>query len=170
MTPLRFTTVRHDAPKGGVRARMGRVLSVVAILVGALCVGSRVQVAEAQQNGMRLIVNAANPAALLERDFVSDAFLKKATRWPDGEAIHPLDQRVDAAVRVRFSDGVLRRSIAAVRHYWQQRIFSGRGVPPPELESDAAVIARVQRDRGAIGYVSEHADLSSVKVVSVPAH
>jgi ABC-type phosphate transport system substrate-binding protein len=131
----------------------------------------RVHVAEAQQAAMRLIVNSANPAAQLDRDFVTDAFLKKATRWPDGEAIHPLDQRVDAAVRARFSDGVLHRSIAAVRHYWQQRIFSGRGVPPPELESDAAVIARVQRDRGAIGYVSERANLSadSVKVVSVLA-
>ena len=46
--------------------------------------------------------------------------------------IRPVDLRPNAATRRLFSERMLRRSVAAVRSYWQQRIFSGRGVPPPE--------------------------------------
>jgi hypothetical protein len=59
------------------------------------------------------------------------------------------------------------RSVAAVKSYWQQVIFSGRGVPPPELESDEAVIRHVTRSPGAVGYVSGAANVRGVRVVSV---
>ena len=62
---------------------------------------------------------------------------------------------------------VLRRSPEAVRNYWQQRIFTGRGVPPPELASDEAVLAYVREHRGAVGYVSAAAETSSVKVLEL---
>jgi hypothetical protein len=62
---------------------------------------------------------------------------------------------------------VRRRSAAAIRSYWQQRIFTGRGVPPPELESDAAVLRYVQTHRGGVGYVSEAVPLSGVNVITV---
>ncbi|HEX2730556.1 MAG TPA: hypothetical protein VHM70_03090 [Polyangiaceae bacterium] len=126
-----------------------------------------IAVAQEPSVKLRLIVNPANPVNSVEREFLADAFLKKTTRWPDGEAIHPFDQRVDSLVRRAFSDSILHRSVAAVRNYWQQRIFSGRGVPPAELESDEAVVRRVQGDRFAVGYVSERADAASVKIIGV---
>lgn len=143
---------------------------LIGVLLG-MALGDLLASSDASANepraGFRLIVHPNNPAAVLSREQVTDIFLKKSTRWDDGEAVHPFDQRVDSAVRGQFSDAVLRRSVAAVRHYWQQRIFSGRGVPPPELESDDAVMRRVQGDRGAIGYVSERASLSGVKLVAI---
>jgi hypothetical protein len=57
--------------------------------------------------------------------------------------------------------------VQAVKSYWQQVIFSGRGVPPPELESDEAVIRYVLRFPGAVGYVSGTADVRGVKVLAV---
>jgi hypothetical protein len=54
-----------------------------------------------------------------------------------------------------------------VRSYWQQLIFSGRDVPPPELDSDADVVKYVSKHAGAIGYVSGNGDLAGVKVVIV---
>jgi ABC-type phosphate transport system substrate-binding protein len=115
----------------------------------------------------RVIVNGANPYARLQRDFVANAFLRKTSRWGHGEMIRPVDQDGDSAARRRFSSDVLRRSVSAVRSYWQQLIFSGRGLPPPELDSDQAVVGYVARNRGAVGYVSGSADVSGVKVVSV---
>jgi hypothetical protein len=61
----------------------------------------------------------------------------------------------------------LKRTVAAVRSYWQQRIFSGRDVPPPELDSDASVIAYVERTPGAVGYVSGDAKLGSSRELQV---
>ncbi|HEY4102569.1 MAG TPA: hypothetical protein VGM44_01720 [Polyangiaceae bacterium] len=116
----------------------------------------------------RLIVHPDNPNTSLSRDFVTDAFLKRTTRWGDGEAIHVVDQRADAPVRRAFSEHVLGRSVAAVKSYWQQRIFSGRDLPPPELESDDAVASYVSKHRGALGYVSGNFKLEHVKAATLP--
>lgn len=128
---------------------------------------SGVAAAKAPPQAFRVIVHPENPHLTLSRHVIADMFLKKVTRWEDGQAVHAYDQRADADVRRKFSDAILQRSVAAVRHYWQQRIFSGRDVPPPELESDDAVLRRVQGDRSAIGYVSERATLTAVAVVRV---
>lgn len=117
--------------------------------------------------GFRLIAHPELAAPSLERSLVADIFLKKTTRWPDGDAIAAVDLRFGSEVRELFSERVLRRSAAAVRNYWQQRIFTGRGVPPPELDSDEAVIRYVQSRRGALGYVSEKAATEGVKVVAL---
>ena len=79
----------------------------------------------------------------------------------------PVDLKPDSAVRRRFSEHVLNRSVAAVKSYWQQRIFSGRGVPPPELESEQAVLAYVTKHRGAVGYVSTTAEVGNVRVIRI---
>lgn len=114
-----------------------------------------------------VIVHPDNPSTSLSRDALTDSFLKRTTRWADGETIRPVDQRSDSAVRRRFSDSVLQRSVAAVKSYWQQRIFSGRELPPPELESDEAVVSYVMKHRGALGYVSGAAKLERAKPVQV---
>jgi ABC-type phosphate transport system substrate-binding protein len=114
----------------------------------------------------RVVIHPRNPAVSAERAFVADAFLKKTTRWRHGEAIRPVDLK-DSTARQKFSEAVLARSVAAVRSYWQQLIFSGRGIPPPALDSDDAVVKFVLQNPGAIGYVSGHADLAQVKVLQV---
>jgi ABC-type phosphate transport system substrate-binding protein len=123
--------------------------------------------AEAAAPAYRVIVHLRNARSVLPRSFVAEAFLKKTTRWPQGEVIRPVDLTMDAASRRKFTEEVLGRSLSAVRSYWQQLIFSGRDVPPPELDSDAAVIAYVQRNPGGIGYVSGAANLAGVKPVEL---
>ncbi len=115
----------------------------------------------------RVIVNPQNQAASVDRRFLADAFLKKVSRWGDGEAVRPVDLGPDSAVRGRFSEDVLRRSVSAVKNYWQQLVFSGRDVPPPELDSDDQVVAYVLRFGGAVGYVSPAANVDRVKVLSL---
>ena len=141
---------------------------VIASLVGFALSAASMAVAFAEaDDGFRVVTHPSNRAVSVERAFLADAFLEKTTRWPDDEAIYPVDQSPEASVRERFSERVLRRSVFAVRSYWQQRIFAGRGLPPPELESDEAVLRYVRSRPGAVGYVSERADVASVKVLSV---
>jgi ABC-type phosphate transport system substrate-binding protein len=117
--------------------------------------------------GYVVVVHPGNGATSVERQFLVDAFLKKATTWPDGETIRPVDLPASSPVRRQFSEEVLHRSIAEVKGYWQQRIFSGRDVPPPELDTDDAVIAYVLKHDGAVGYVSTAATIGGAKVVAV---
>jgi hypothetical protein len=115
----------------------------------------------------RIIVHPNNPAPAVERTFLQDAFLKKTTSWPGGEVIRPVDLAANSPVRRRFSDDILRRSVEAVKGYWQQRIFSGRDVPPPELEADEEVVKYVLRHDGAVGCVSGGAALGGSKALAV---
>jgi len=113
----------------------------------------------------RVVVNPANPVTVVDRKFLSDVFLKKSTRWDGGDSARPVDLRPDAVARQQFSDDVLRRSVGAVKAYWQQLVFSGRDVPPPEVDTDEQVIRYVLRFTGGVGYVSGAANLDRVKPI-----
>jgi ABC-type phosphate transport system substrate-binding protein len=117
--------------------------------------------------GLRVIVNAKNPVTRLERRFIAEAFLKKRTHWDGDEPIQPVDLGQRSAVRDRFSRDVLDRDVASVRRYWAQQVFSGRGVPPPEVPNDADVIKYVAAHPGGIGYVAAGASLAGVKTIEV---
>jgi ABC-type phosphate transport system substrate-binding protein len=112
-----------------------------------------------------VIVHPKSAVGALERRFVEDAFLKKATRWADGRPIRPVDQGAESPVRRRFSEEVLNRSVAAVKGYWQQKIFSGRDVPPPEVEGDKEAVRYVLKNEGAIGYVSAGTHVGAARIV-----
>jgi ABC-type phosphate transport system substrate-binding protein len=114
-----------------------------------------------------VIVNPANSTGSLDRPFLQEAFLKKTTHWPDDEVIKPVDLTPSSPLRRGFTEDVLKRSVEAVKGYWQQRIFAGRDVPPPELEAEADIVTYVLRYRGAIGYVSPSANLHGARVVAV---
>lgn len=121
----------------------------------------------ASSSSFVIVVSPNVSVAELESSFVADAFLKKKTRWSNGDLIRPVDLKSDSPVRASFSERVLGRSVAAVRSYWQQRIFSGRDLPPPEFGSEAATVEFVARTEGAIGYVSPNAKLDGVRVVAL---
>jgi ABC-type phosphate transport system substrate-binding protein len=115
----------------------------------------------------QVIVNPTNPVVTAKRQFLADAFLKKTTTWPGGLGIRPVDLGPKSVVRAHFSEDVLHRSVAEVKSYWQQRIFSGGDVPPPELDKDEDVVKYVLKHPGAIGYVSGGAKLEGAKVLIV---
>jgi ABC-type phosphate transport system substrate-binding protein len=115
----------------------------------------------------RIIVNPNNPATTLDRGFLTDAFLKKITSWPGGEVIHPADLGPDSPVRRAFTRDVMSRSVEAVKGYWQQRIFSGRDVPPPEFATDEQVVEFVLKHEGGVGYVSASAKIGDCRLVAV---
>jgi hypothetical protein len=114
-----------------------------------------------------VIVHPSNAIVSADRAFLASAFLKKTTRWPGGVAIRPADLKPGAAARARFSQEVIGRSVSAVRSYWQQVIFSGRDVPPPEFATDADVVTFVLKHPGAVGYVSGTVDLRGARPIAV---
>jgi len=115
-----------------------------------------------------VIVNASNPVTSLPRDDVAKLFLKKTVAWESGRAVAPVELPPAAKAREAFARTVLNKSIAQVKSYWQQQIFSGRDVPPPEKQTENDVVAFVRSNPGAIGYVSKGADIGhGVKALSV---
>lgn len=120
----------------------------------------------ASAGGYRLIVNRDNPTVGLTRERLAALYLKKSTTWEGGEEALPVDLPEASETRAAFSVEVLKKSVAGVKAYWNQQIFSGRSVPPREQPGDAEVVAYVKAHANAVGYVSEKADVSGVKVVT----
>jgi hypothetical protein len=152
-------------PFQGVRRRALLGFALLGALA-ALGFALRAQAQEAAPD-FRVVAHPSHAGGSVERAFLADAFLKKVTRWAGGETIRPVDLRPNNTARKRFTDVVLKRSVGAVRSYWQQRIFSGRDVPPPELDSDEDVLAFVAKHPGAVGYVSGAAKLQGVRELSI---
>jgi ABC-type phosphate transport system substrate-binding protein len=122
--------------------------------------------ADVQAQEFVVIVNPANPVSELTKDEVSKLFLKRTTSWSAGGQVAAVDLAKSSKVREAFSQAVHKRATSAVDSYWQQQVFSGKDVPPPEKGADADVVAFVKGNPGAIGYVAA-ASANGVKVVSL---
>ena len=113
-----------------------------------------------ETTGFRVVVNAANEMASMERSRVSKMFLKQIRTWPGSDlSVALVDQSEKSPVRAAFTRAIHKKKVSAIKSYWFRRIFSGRDVPPEEVGSDRSVLEFVRGDPGAIGYVSSEAEL-----------
>ncbi len=115
----------------------------------------------------KIIVNNANSTTSISKKDASNFFMKKTSKWADGTKLAPVDQKAGSSVREEFTQSVHGKNVSAVKSYWQQVIFSGKGTPPAEKVSDADVIAFVKGNPGAIGYISSSASLNGVKAITI---
>lgn len=115
-----------------------------------------------------VVVNATNPASSISRTQLAALFTKKELSWSNGSPAFPVDLPTDDPTREAFTQAVHGKTPQAIRAYWQQQIFSGREVPPPERDSDEEVLAYVRSTVGAVGYVRPTARLGpGVKVLGI---
>jgi hypothetical protein len=121
----------------------------------------------ASSEAYQVIVHPDSDVTGASRDFLRRVWLKKATTWPGGATVRPIDLPRDAPARGRFTREVIKKSPSQLRSYWNQQIFSGKGVPPPEADSLAAAISYVLDHPGAVAYVPADTDLRGAKVLDI---
>lgn len=160
---------RGNAPRArrGKQRRDGLRWGVTALLLGwaFFAPPGTLQAQEAQD--FVLVTHPGVAVRQVDASFVARAFLKRNTRWPDGTLIRPVDLRPDSTLRRLFSQEIIGRSVSAVRNHWQQAIFTGRDLPPPEFDTEAQVLEYVRTTPGAIGYVSPGAQMGGVVPLDV---
>ncbi len=133
----------------------------------ALVLGGPLQAQAPPVSPYVVIVHPSNPVTALSRREVANLFMKRALVWADGAAVHPFDLPVSSPARASFSLSVIGREPDSVVSYWYQQVYSGRNVPPPQLQNDAAVVGAVRADPAAIGYVSPSSVTPDVRVLTV---
>ncbi len=140
---------------------LGRVLALTILLAAGT------SPVAGKDGGYVVVVHPDSPIREVSRTFVRDAFLKRNADWPHGPPIRPVDLTPAAPARTTFTRDVLGRGVSEIKRYWQQQIFSGKNVPPPELPSEIEVIDYVLKHAGAIGYLPTSADAQRVRAVAV---
>ncbi len=114
-----------------------------------------------------IIVNSQNTTASLSKKEISNFFLKKKKKWASGEKVVPIDLSGKSETRKSFTKEIHKKSIGAIKSYWQQYVFAGKGTPPTEKKTDQEIIDYVSNNIKAVGYVSASADISKVKALKV---
>jgi ABC-type phosphate transport system substrate-binding protein len=113
-----------------------------------------------------IVAHKSFPDASLTKDELKQIALGDKSSVSGGEKVTfvTLEQ---GAVHEEFLKLYVEKSSFQFANYWKQMIFTGKGKPPRAFKTDAELISFVGATKGAIGYVSGGADVSSVKVVSI---
>ena len=112
-----------------------------------------------------VVVHPSNDAALSKKA-VQRIFLGKEKKFSNGKEVLPINQTPSSNARDSFDTNTLGRSSTQIAAYWSKLVFTGKGIPPKELDNDAAVLAIVADNQNAIGYVDSASVSDAVKVIS----
>ncbi len=114
------------------------------------------------------VVSAKSPITALSKSQVTDIFLGKSSRFPDGTQAVPIDQTEGTAVRDEFYAKFTGKTAAQMKEHWSKIIFTGRGQPPKVASNSREIKQLLVQDPRAIGYVERSAVDGSVKILNPP--
>lgn len=112
-----------------------------------------------------VVVSAESPVTGMSQRHLTDLYLGRTNRFPDGTSAIPVDQEPGSAARDVFYETYLGRSPAQVKAHWSKLIFTGRGHPPVDVPSNEDVKEMVADDPRAIGYLEARIVDESVRVL-----
>ena len=115
-----------------------------------------------------VVVSSASAITSLSNAQVTDIFLGKVGRFPNGALAVPIDQADGTKGREEFYISFAGKSSAQIRSYWAKMIFTGRGQPPRTAANSIEVRKLLAANPQAIGYIERSAIDSSVKVLVQP--
>ena len=113
-----------------------------------------------------VIVNRANPAALLDAGQLRPIFQTSKTSWGSGGEATPLNLPNESKLRQEFDQAVLGLDPDRAARYWQDRKIRGGAHAPKQLPTSGAVLVAVATTPGAVGYVYAGEANKTVKVVA----
>lgn len=114
-----------------------------------------------------VVVAADSPVETLSVAALTDIYLGRLNRFPDGTAAVPVDQSERSPQHAAFYRDFLGRTPAEIKSHWSRLIFTGRGRPPQSVRDGNAVAELVAAHRGAIGYLDAALVDDSLKVVRI---
>lgn len=111
-----------------------------------------------------VIANKANTNAG-DSAFVAKVYTGEAKTWADGAVVNAYDQGEDNPIRADFYTAVVGKSLSNMQALRAQNVFSGRGLPPKVVDSDAETKKAVAANKNAIGYIRASSVDATVKVL-----
>lgn len=115
-----------------------------------------------------IITNKDVPEDTLTQQEIRDIFLGKRVQWSDNSRIRfaALDS---PQLHNMFLELYVRLSEPDWKTYWKRMVFTGRGLPPETVPTEADMIEFVSKTKGAVGYISSEGirEKDAVKIVEI---
>lgn len=132
---------------------------LLSLTAGTLCAAEAADVV--------VVVSSKNPIETLSPAQITDIYLGRMNRFPDGNPVKPVDLSENSSTRSEFYSRYLGRSQSQIKAHWSRLIFTGRGQPPPTVSSGDAMAELVAENPDAIGYLSTDFLDERLRVVSI---
>ena len=116
-------------------------------------------------NDVVVITNKSVSTTTLTKNDLSKIYLGKKSSWNDGSSIKFVVLTGDT--HAAFLKDYIGKTESQFSTFWKKQVFTGKGSPPKEFNSDQAMVEFVAQTTGAIGYVSSSADVSKVKTITI---
>ncbi len=113
-----------------------------------------------------VIANPSVGAVEVSKSELRDVFTGASSSFPGAAQVTPVLLK-QGQVNEDFLDLYVGKSDSAFRANWRSILFSGQGVLPRTLDSDAAVVDYVAHTVGAIGYIGKSSPHEGVKTLIV---
>lgn len=114
-----------------------------------------------------VVVSPSSSVTAMSQNQVSDIFLGKASRFPNGDRAVPLDLEEGSDERDQFYMKYAGKSPAQVRAHWSKIVFTGKGLPPKEVLHSQEIKKLIAENHNLIGYMDRSMVDAKVKVVAV---
>ncbi|MCF8093687.1 MAG: phosphate ABC transporter substrate-binding protein [Desulfotignum sp.] len=114
-----------------------------------------------------VVVSSENPIKSLSLTQITDIYLGRMIRFPNGNPVKPIDLSESSPARSQFYSRYLGRSQPQIKAHWSKLIFTGRGQPPPTVSSGDAMAESVAENPDAIGYLSSDFLDDRLRVVTI---
>jgi hypothetical protein len=114
----------------------------------------------------KVIANSSVGASSISAGDLKAVFLQEKSALSDGSRVAPVLTKGGAAHET-FVKQYLGKTEDALMTYYRSLVFTGKGLMPKTLASDAEVLAYVAKTKGAISYISSSAGTEGVKVLEV---
>ncbi|HWL62509.1 MAG TPA: hypothetical protein VNQ32_06920 [Steroidobacteraceae bacterium] len=137
--------------------------SLIAVLTLALC-GLLCRPAAATD--YYIVVSESNATRTLSGQEVLHIFMGRTRSFPDGVPATRYEL-ADATQRAGFYRTLADMSLAQVTSYWARLMFSGRNLPPQQVQGEAALLEKVRRDPHAITWLPAQSSAPGVRTVLV---
>ena len=134
-------------------SRMSVAGCPVVALLGLLLLALAAAVAPCAA-AVEIIVSPDRSAAPPDRDTLRAMFTTRLREWPDGEPVRVFVMPDDSPVHDQFCREQLGIYPYVLRQLWDRLQFTGTGLPPTTVRSEAEMRQRVKSTPGAIGYVA----------------
>ena len=112
-----------------------------------------------------IVVNKENPIDELSLTNVVDIYTGRYMAFPNGITAEPVDLPNESSDKESFYYQATGLSLAKINSYWARLKFTGRYLPPIELDTAEVAVNYVQRNPNAVAYVDERYVTDKVKVV-----
>jgi len=97
---------------------------------------------------------------------LNEIFLGKKKTWENGEKLVPA-MLESGACHESFVKTFVKKTASQFSTFWKQAIFTGQGIPPKTIKSEAEMVSFVASTPGAIGYISSSTAHEGVKVLEI---